>query len=190
MARRFRAALRLQVVLREPVVCGATAAHHGVDHSAESQRRAMTLTWKSMMQIETGTFTLPDMLVQPPDAVRALQDRLLQHMVALCYDHHPFYSRLMRQHGLRPEHLSSCADLVRLPPSSKKDFLSDPEAFRLNPAALPGNEGTLWKVVYTTGTTTGRPRPDFRYCARPFCLHVRFSGSKRPDRTPRHGPYR
>ena len=48
-----------------------------------------------MMHIEA--FTLPNMLTQPPAAVRALQDSLLQRMVALCYEHHPFYSRLMRQ---------------------------------------------------------------------------------------------
>ena len=111
------------------------------------------------MQIETGPFTLPNMLTQPREAVRSLQDSLLQRMVALCYDHHPFYSKLMRQEGLRPEHLRSCDDLERLPPSSKKEFLADPEAFRLRPESLPGNEGTLWKIVYTTGTTTGKPAP-------------------------------
>jgi len=106
-------------------------------------------------------FTLPDVLRQPGHIVRALQDRLLAHMVELCYSHHPYYAKLMRREGLRPEHIRSCADLVRLPPSSKTDYLSDPEAFRLSPDALPGHEGTLWKIVYTTGTTSGRPAPIF-----------------------------
>lgn len=110
-------------------------------------------------RFDPSDFTLPDVLRQPLPTVRALQDRLLRHMVALCFDHHPYYAKAMRQEGLRPEHLQSCDDLVRLPPVSKKEFLADPDAFRLDPAALPGHEGTLWKIVYTTGTTTGRPAP-------------------------------
>jgi phenylacetate-CoA ligase len=101
---------------------------------------------------------LPEALRRPADVVGAFQDRLLARMVALCYEHHPFYARLMRREGLEPRHITSRAELERLPPCSKTDFLADPDAFRLNPEAL-GNAGTLWKVVYTTGTTTGRPAP-------------------------------
>jgi phenylacetate-coenzyme A ligase PaaK-like adenylate-forming protein len=111
------------------------------------------------MQTQAGPFTLPDMLHQPSEAVGALQDSLLQRMVELCYEHHPYYSKLMRSEGIRPEHIHNRAELERLPPSSKKEFLADPEAFRMRPEGLPGNEGTLWKVLYTTGTTTGRPAP-------------------------------
>jgi len=111
------------------------------------------------MQIQAGTFTLPDMLHQPAEAVHALQDSLLERMVELCYAHHPYYSKLMRDEGIRPEHIRNRAELERLPPSSKKEFLADPEAFRMRPEGLAGNEGTLWKVLYTTGTTTGRPAP-------------------------------
>lgn len=111
------------------------------------------------MQTQAGPFTLPDMLHQPSEAVGALQDSLLQRMVELCYEHHPYYSKLMRSEGIRPEHIRNRAELERLPPSSKKEFLADPEAFRMGPEGLPGNEGTLWKVLYTTGTTTGRPAP-------------------------------
>ncbi|MBL0934675.1 MAG: phenylacetate--CoA ligase family protein [Rhizobiaceae bacterium] len=111
------------------------------------------------MQIQAGTFTLPDMLHQPSEAVGALQDALLQRTVELCYEHHPYYAKLMRSEGIRPEHIRNRDELERLPPSSKKEFLADPEAFRMRPEGLPGNEGTLWKVLYTTGTTTGRPAP-------------------------------
>ncbi len=103
--------------------------------------------------------TLPDMLRRPRAEVEALQDRLLGAMIALCHDHHPFYARRMRSLGLRPEHIRTRADLQLLPPTTKADFLGDPEAFRIDPAALPGHEGLLWKIVYTTGTTTGRPAP-------------------------------
>jgi phenylacetate-coenzyme A ligase PaaK-like adenylate-forming protein len=106
-----------------------------------------------------NAYTLPDMLRQPQEAVRRLQDDLLRRMVEICYESHPYYSELMRRERLEPRHIQSCADLVRLPPCSKKEFLADPDAFRLRPETLPGNEGLLWKVVYTTGTTSGRPAP-------------------------------
>lgn len=111
------------------------------------------------MSNTTESFTLPDILHQPAEAVQALQDRLLQKMVELCYEHHPYYSKLMRSEGLRPEHIRNRHDLQRLPACSKKEFLGDPEAFRMRPEGLPGHEGLLWKVLYTTGTTTGRPAP-------------------------------
>lgn len=103
--------------------------------------------------------TLPDLLRQPAPALRALQDRLLREMVELCYRAHPFYQRLMRREGLEPRHLQTCDDLVRLPVSTKADFLADPEAFRLRGENLPPGDATLWKVIYTTGTTSGRPAP-------------------------------
>ena len=109
--------------------------------------------------VDDTPLSLPDVLRQPWDKVRALQDRLLRETVALAYDHHPFYGRLMRRERLEPRHLRSCDDLVRLPTSSKEDFLADPDAFRLDPNCVPPEQGTLWKIVYTTGTTSGRPAP-------------------------------
>jgi phenylacetate-CoA ligase len=100
-----------------------------------------------------------DLLRLPQVELRALQDRLLRQMVELCYRSHPFYRALMRREKLEPRHIQTCDDLVRLPPSSKTDFLADPEAFRIDPNDLSVEEGTLWKIIYTTGTTTGRPAP-------------------------------
>jgi len=103
--------------------------------------------------------TLPNLLFQPREKVKALQDRLLAETIELCYRSHPFYAKLMRREGLEPRHITTTDDLVRLPPSSKTDFLADPEAFRVNPDDLSPEQGTLWKVIYTTGTTSGRPAP-------------------------------
>jgi phenylacetate-CoA ligase len=111
------------------------------------------------MRGEPLSFTLPQLLTQPQDKIRALQDRLLRETIQLCYDSHPYYSKLMRREGLEPRHIQNCDDLRKLPPTSKHDFLADPEAFRINPENLPPEEGTLWKVIYTTGTTSGRPAP-------------------------------
>jgi len=104
-------------------------------------------------------WTLPDLLRRPLPEVRALQDRLLARTVALCYEGHPYYARVMRAEGLRPEHIRSVDDLTRLPPTSKEDFLEDPDAFVLDHPDLDQDERTLWKVIYTSGTTTGLPAP-------------------------------
>lgn len=106
-------------------------------------------------------YTLPDILRQPWSAVGALQDRLLQRMVEICYDHHPYYGRVMRDLGLTPGDIRTREDLKKLPPIGKKEFLEQPEDFRLNPEGLPMQEATLWKIIYTTGTTSGRPAPIF-----------------------------
>ena len=104
-------------------------------------------------------YSLPNLLYQPLEDVRALQDRLLARTIALCYEGHPYYARVMRQHGLEPRDIRSCEDLARLPPTSKEDFLDDPDAFVLSHPDLDEDERTLWKTMYTSGTTTGRPAP-------------------------------
>ena len=96
-----------------------------------------------------------DVMRLPQADLRAKQDHLLRQMVELCYRSHPFYRDLMRREKLEPRHIQTCDDLVRLPLSSKTDFLADPDAFRIDPRDLSIEEGTLWKVVYTTGTTRG-----------------------------------
>ena len=113
------------------------------------------------MSTDSPIYTLPDVQRQPLEAVRSLQNQLLRRMVEICYDHHPFYSKLMRDRELTPADIQNVDDLQKIPPSSKADFLADPEAFRLRPEGLPLAEGTLWKIIYTTGTTTGKPAPIF-----------------------------
>lgn len=104
-------------------------------------------------------WTLPDILRRPLPEVQALQGKLLSRTIELCYDGHPYYARVMRREGLRPEHIRTVEDLVRLPPTSKEDFLEDPDAFVLDHPELELDERTLWKIVYTSGTTTGLPAP-------------------------------
>lgn len=111
------------------------------------------------MTVEPLSFTLPDLLRQPQEKIGALQDRLLSETIELCYRSHPFYGKLMRREGLEPRHIRTRDDLKCLPPTSKQDFLADPDAFRINPDDVPPEQGTLWKVIYTTGTTSGRPAP-------------------------------
>ena len=66
------------------------------------------------------SFTLPDLLRQPQEKVRALQDRLLKETIELCYKYHPFYRDLMTREKLEPRHIQNCDDLQRLPVTTKK----------------------------------------------------------------------
>jgi len=97
-------------------------------------------------------------LTLSPEALRALQDDALAQMVALCERGHPYYQRLLRQHGLRASDLRTTEDLQKLPLTRKQDLMHAPEAFRLTLPELPVAERVLWDIAYTTGTT-GQPTP-------------------------------
>jgi phenylacetate-coenzyme A ligase PaaK-like adenylate-forming protein len=94
------------------------------------------------------------------DDVRERRLRRTLHAVALA---HPFYRQRFRALGIAAKDIGSLDDLQKLPPTSKDDYIADPEAFRLQAADLPDEftpaERVLWDVAYTTGTTSGRPSP-------------------------------
>lgn len=104
------------------------------------------------------SYTLPDILFQPPAKIRALQETLLRETIDLAHRFSPFYRKLMQREGLEPRHIQTLDDLKRLPPTTKKEFLADPESFRLQGEGLP-DEAIIWKVIYSSGTTSGRPAP-------------------------------
>jgi phenylacetate-coenzyme A ligase PaaK-like adenylate-forming protein len=105
------------------------------------------------------TLDLDALLTLPPAAKADLQNALLSRMIELVYEGHPYYSRLMRQLGLKPADITTVDDLVLLPVTTKQQFLADPDAFRLNVPSLPVEMRALWEVIYTTGTSTGVPAP-------------------------------
>lgn len=92
------------------------------------------------------------------DAMRAVQNVALAKQLALCARGSPFYQRLWRERSADVAAVRSVADLASLPLTSKKDFIRDPEAFRLGCPDLPLHERALWEVNYTTGTS-GNPSP-------------------------------
>ncbi len=105
--------------------------------------------------------TLSDVLFRPAEDVRRLQDRLISRMIEICYRGHPFYRRLMRSEGITPEAVQSVGAFTKhFPITRKEDFLADPEAFRLQvPDDLTLEARVLREVMYTTGSTSGRPVP-------------------------------
>lgn len=102
---------------------------------------------------------MADILYQPAEEVKALRDRLVRETIDRCYRGHPYYRDLMRSKNLTPDDFKNVDDLPKLQYTRKQEFSSDPERFRLDLPDLPMEERLLREVVYTTGTTTGKPAP-------------------------------
>jgi phenylacetate-CoA ligase len=92
------------------------------------------------------------------DDLASMQAAELRKQVALCADGSAFYRELWRAKGVDPLAIRSLHDMQRLPLTGKKDFIGNPEAFRLHCPDLPLQERALWEVNYTTGTS-GNPSP-------------------------------
>lgn len=106
--------------------------------------------------------TPTDLLTRSQEELRNVQNRRFRHQIALCFRAHPYYQKLFRRLKLTSEDFQTLEDVRKLPVTTKQDYLSDPEAFRLTGLLeLPQEERTLWDVHYTTGTTTGIPAPFF-----------------------------
>jgi phenylacetate-coenzyme A ligase PaaK-like adenylate-forming protein len=76
---------------------------------------------------------------------------------------HPFYRSVLADAGLTADDFRSIDGLEKLPLTSKQDYISDPQAFRLDEDALPDDFGleerVIWDIAYTSGTTGGKPSP-------------------------------
>jgi phenylacetate-coenzyme A ligase PaaK-like adenylate-forming protein len=77
----------------------------------------------------------------------------------LVVERHPWYRAIMAERGLKRDDFATLADIVKLPVTEKRDYMSAPEDFRLDTTGLASEMTALWDVMYTTGTTTGRPTP-------------------------------
>lgn len=101
---------------------------------------------------------MTDLLRQPLEAIRRVQDEKLVRALALCARGHAHYRRTWTAAGVDVSRIRTVADLVLLPFTSKHDLMADPESFRLHCPELPLHERALWEVNYTTGST-GEPTP-------------------------------
>lgn len=99
-----------------------------------------------------------DLLRQPLHVIRHAQNVRLVEMLALCARGHDFYRRRWAQAGIDVAAIRTVDDLEKLPPTTKRDLMDDPEAFRLRVPDLPLHERALWNVLHTTGST-GDPTP-------------------------------
>ena len=106
-----------------------------------------------------GVLRVQDILYMPQEQVRAIHNDLLRKMVGLCFRGHPFYQSKFEEIGLKEGDIQTIDDLEKIPPTFKKDYISDPESFRLAIEDLPLPERLLWDVMFTAGTSTGQPVP-------------------------------
>ena len=103
-----------------------------------------------------------DLLHRSKEEIRAIQDQRFRYQIGLCFKAHPYYQEVFAGLHLKPDDFQSLADISKIPPITKKDYMKNPQAFRLN--SLPDfspYERILWDVSYTTGTTSGVPTPFF-----------------------------
>jgi len=96
------------------------------------------------------------------DIERIRTERFRRTMTAVCAAS-PFYRARLADAGLSAGDFRTLDDLERLPLTDKSDYIADPQAFRLDPDALPDDcaleERVTWDIAYTSGTTGGRPSP-------------------------------
>jgi phenylacetate-coenzyme A ligase PaaK-like adenylate-forming protein len=100
-----------------------------------------------------------DLLYAAREAIEAERERCFAEMMDLAAARHPHTRARMAASGLARADFASLADLPKLPPTLKSEYMADPAAFRLQADGLPQEMGTVWDVMYTTGTSAGRPTP-------------------------------
>ncbi len=104
------------------------------------------------------------LLFRPQEEIRELQNNLLRRQVRRLAQYSPHYRELFQALALDPSEVRSVEDLQRIPLLYKRQYMKDPQRFRLAipaDAPVPVQERILWNVHYTTGTTSGQPSPFF-----------------------------
>jgi phenylacetate-coenzyme A ligase PaaK-like adenylate-forming protein len=96
---------------------------------------------------ETPPLAHTDLLYRSHEEIRALQNQRFCYQVALCFRAHPCYQEVFNRLKLTPADFQTSEDVQKLPVTTKQDYLSNPEMFRLTalPEFLP-LERTLWNV--------------------------------------------
>jgi phenylacetate-CoA ligase len=78
-------------------------------------------------------------MLDAEDQRQASFKRLAAYIRDVIYPYHPFYRKLMKDNGVKPEDLKRPDDLLRIPVTSKDDYRPDPIAFIVQPT-LPGRD--------------------------------------------------
>ena len=92
------------------------------------------------------------------DKIRDMQDPLFKRQMEWVWDGHDFYKSLFKENGIEPGDLTTLDDLEKIPLTYKKDYMANPDAFKLKPSE-PSILDWIFEVTYTTGSTTGVPTP-------------------------------
>ena len=102
---------------------------------------------------------MSDLLLASRAEIETAQARHFAETMQRVLAGHPYYRRVIGERGLGAADFRSLEDLARLPLTRKQDYMREPDAFRISNAALPEEMQAVWDVMYTTGSTAGRPTP-------------------------------
>ena len=92
------------------------------------------------------------------DRIRAMQDELFKRQMEWVWDGHDYYRRVFAERGMEKGDIQTLDDLEKLPLTYKKEYMAEPDAFKLKPSN-PTLYDWIFEVTYTTGSTTGVPTP-------------------------------
>jgi phenylacetate-CoA ligase len=95
----------------------------------------------------------------PIERAEIARQRYFVATVELLADRHPWFRRTLKNLRHSGARLTSLQDLSLLPVVTKQDFMKSPNDFILNADGLETEMSSVWDVMYTTGSTTGRPTP-------------------------------
>nr|MDO8134240.1 AMP-binding protein [Candidatus Njordarchaeum guaymaensis] len=90
--------------------------------------------------------------------IEEIRSKNLQRQIKLCAQYSRYYKEFFKKHKINPDIIRTTDDLQKMPLTSKKDYMVDPLAFKLEFDRL-GLFDATWDITYTTGTTSGRPSP-------------------------------
>lgn len=90
------------------------------------------------------------------DRIYAMQNENFARQMDLVWEGSEYYRKKFAAAGLQPGDIRDLGDLEKLPLTYKKDYMADPEAFKLK-LKNPTLYDWIFEVTYTTGSTTGIP---------------------------------
>ncbi len=85
-----------------------------------------------------------------PEEIKKHQQKELRRLIKTAYENVPYYHRLLRSSGLKPDDIKTIKDLEKIPPLTKKEIREHTEDL-LNPELFPRT------TAFYTGGTTGEP---------------------------------
>jgi len=90
--------------------------------------------------------------------IEEIRSKNLQRQIKLCAQYSRYYKEFFKKHKINPDSIKTTDNLQKIPLTSKRDYMADPMAFKLEFDKL-GLYDAIWDINYTAGTTTGRPTP-------------------------------
>jgi len=93
--------------------------------------------------------------------LRPAQEERFSHQMDLIFEAHPYYTGVFKKMGLRRQDIQGLDDLKKLPLTYKEEYITRPDAFRLEMERISGStreERTLWDIIFTAGSTSS-PAP-------------------------------